>query len=54
MFRRALLLSVAAAAFGVAWTDASAAYPDRAVKLIVPFAPGSSVGIAAQKVKQAM
>jgi tripartite-type tricarboxylate transporter receptor subunit TctC len=51
MHRRTLLMGLGAAVLVPRPADASAAYPDHAVRLIVPFAPGSSVGINARRLQ---
>lgn len=51
MHRRALLSALGAVGLGLGSIDANAAYPDRTLDLIVPFAPGSSVGINARRLQ---
>jgi tripartite-type tricarboxylate transporter receptor subunit TctC len=51
MHRRTLLWGLGAVALGMEPNDANAAYPDRTVNLIVPFAPGSSVGINVRRLQ---
>lgn len=53
MFRRLFLVATGAALL-CANTSAIAAYPDRPVKLVVPFAPGGATDVVARAVSNAM
>lgn len=51
MQRRTFLAAVGAAGLGLRGARASVEFPDHAVKLIVPFLPGTSVGINARRLQ---
>ncbi|MDR2155597.1 MAG: tripartite tricarboxylate transporter substrate binding protein, partial [Burkholderiaceae bacterium] len=50
--RRALLLSLGALATGLAPVAHAAEYPDRPIRVIVPYAPGGATDVVARLMSQ--